>query len=107
MKPLVIAILYVLFLVPSLWSLGAVLDLVLNIGKSTSNYAGYGLAAGETLTAYAVLSVIVLWLCLGTVLTVLIFRKRIRSYWMWALPAIGSFVIFPATVVFLLGAGHF
>lgn len=106
MRPLVIGILYLLFLAPALYALASVLELVLTMGKRGSNYPAYGLTGGEALIAYIALTVIALWLCAGTVVTVLAFKEKASTHWMWVLPVISLFVVFPAAIAVLLRAGH-
>ena len=69
LKPFVIPVLYLLFLAPTLYVLGGVLQLVLTLGKPDTFYPSYGETVVEVLLAYIVLSVLILWLCVGTVLT--------------------------------------
>lgn len=104
-ESLKLAILYLLFLVPSGWSAAAELELVLKMGRVTGMYSDYGRNTGEAILAYSFLCVSVLWLAFGTVLTIQIVRRKLSVGCLWLTLPIAFLIILPANLVYIAGVG--
>jgi hypothetical protein len=99
-------ILFLVYLVPSVWSLYGILDLVTSMGRHGSNYPAYGISPGQVLTAYAVLLTIVLWLLAGMIVTGFVIRRKLNMHWLGVVSALSALVVLPLTFVYCLGAGY-
>src|SRR6476646_7737773 len=78
---LVIA-LYVLFLLPSAFALGAVIELIMRMGHGIGMYADFGHTAGEIAQAWAVMLFYAIWLVVGTIVAVRVFKERLGLRWL-------------------------
>jgi hypothetical protein len=105
--PLKLAALYLVFLMPSGWSVLADLELVLNMGRDTGMYPDYGRTTVEAIWAYSFLCVSVIWLTFGTVLTLQIARRKLGTGCLWSTLPIAFLIICPANLIYLAGLGHF
>jgi hypothetical protein len=106
-ESLKLSILYLLFLMPSGWSAAAELELVLKMGKGTGMYSDYGRSMNEVILAYSFLSVSVLWLIFGTVLTLQIARRKRGLGCLGLTLPIAFLIILPVNLVYIAGVGHF
>ena len=105
--PLKLATLYLVFLVPSGWSVLADLELVLKMGRGTGMYSDYGRTAAEATWAYSFLCVSVLWLVFGTVLAVQIARRKLGAGCLMLTLPIAFLIICPINLIYIAGLGDF
>jgi hypothetical protein len=103
---LVSAVLYLIYLIPSLYAVAGVLELVILMGHGNGTYSDYGRNIGEVLTAYAFLAINFLWLALGTVVAVRVFEHHMKLFWRVLMLVLAWVVVLPFTFAYLLGVGH-
>jgi hypothetical protein len=101
-----ITVLYILFLVPSLYAFAAVTELVLRMGHGVGSYEAYGRTSGEAALAVTLMLLYAIWLTLGTVCAIKVFKRQWKLLWLGVLTVVAWFVMMPAIVFFLLGVGH-
>ena len=99
-------LLYLIFLLPSLYALAATIELDFLMGHGTGMYSDYGRNAGEVALAIAFTVIYVLWVVFGTIVTIRVFKGQWGIRWLGLLAAVAVFVMFPVAAVFLLGVGH-
>jgi hypothetical protein len=99
-------ILLLIFVVPTVWSVGAVVELVAFMGRKGSNYPAYGTTPDEVLAAYTILLLLLVWTISGTIVAIRVLRKTMNRRWLQLVAGVSILVLMPLTVVFLLGAGR-
>lgn len=105
-KRLLTALLYLLFLMPSAYSLAAVTELVLLMGHGSGIYSDYGRSSSQVALAIGFMLFYLIWIVFGTTAAALVFSGQWRLWWLGVLGAISLLVMMPTALVFLLGAGH-
>lgn len=100
------ALLYLLFVLPSVYALAGIPELDLYMGHGASMYSDYGRNGVEIALAYAFTFSYALWLFLGTIAAMRVFKGQWALRWLGLLAAIADIVMLPIAGVFLLGVGH-
>src|SRR5437016_4480685 len=101
LRLLLSAVLYLIYLIPSLYATAAVFELVLLMGHGVGTYSDYGRNIGEVLTAYAFLALNLLWLAWGTVVAVRVFKHRMKLFWRVLAPVLAWVIVLPITYAYL------
>jgi hypothetical protein len=101
-----IIVLYMLFFFPSAFALGAVIELVMRMGHGIGMYAGFGHTAGEIAQAWAVLLFYAIWLVVGTIVAVRVFKERLALRWLVIQTIVAWLIILPSNAYYLLALGH-
>ena len=99
-------LLYVIFLLPSLYALAAIIELDFLMGHGTGTYSDYGRNAGQAALAIAFTVLYALWVTFGTIIAIRVFKGQLGLRSLGLLAAVAIFMMFPVAAVFLLGVGH-
>ena len=101
------AALFLLFILPSLYALVALVELDLRMGHGIGYYADYGKTAGQVALAIGFTVLYIIWLVVGTLVGVRVFKGHLELRWVGVLALVALLVMLPASAIFLLGVGHF
>jgi hypothetical protein len=104
-KRIWMTVLYLLFFFPSAFALGAVIQLVMTMGRGTGMYADFGRTAGETAQAWAILLFYAVWLIVGTIVAVRVFKEQLALRWLVIETIVAWLIILPSNAFYFL-AGH-
>ena len=99
-------LLYLIFLLPSLYALAAITELDFLMGHGHGMYSDYGRNVGQVALAIAFTILYALWVILGTIVAIKVLRGQWGLRSLGILAAVASFVMLPVAAVFLLGVGH-
>jgi hypothetical protein len=105
-KRIWMTVLYILFFFPSAFALGFIIELVRRMGHGIGMYAGFGRTAGEIAQAWAILLFYAVWLVVGTIVAVRVFKEQLTLRWLVIQTIVTWLIILPSNAYYLLALGH-